>query len=109
MACCADRFVDLPGLGTLLDLLDLILKAANSATLAQLFDLLLLLLKLRLYHRLIDILVCQRVHALLLHLQVRTHVRSSVDIFERPGSRPLGGGRANREYASNRESGQGKR
>jgi hypothetical protein len=45
--------------------------------------LLLLLLHLRLHHRLVDVLVLQWVHALLLELQIRADGRPAVGALER--------------------------
>ena len=73
-----DRLVDLPSAGVAADLLYLVLQFRHLAALRLLLDLLLLLLDLRLHHRLVDILVLHRVVALLLELHVGADRRPSV-------------------------------
>ncbi|MBM4021548.1 MAG: hypothetical protein FJ284_04760 [Planctomycetes bacterium] len=84
MARGPDRLVDLPRLRRLLNLPDLALHPIQLATLVEHFDLLPLLLDLGLNQRLIDVLVLQRIHALLLELQIRAHGGPSVRAFEGP-------------------------
>ena len=103
MAGRADALVQLPR-ARRIHVRDLRLDLAHLTPLLQLLNLLLLLLHLRLDHCLVDVLVLERIHALLLELHVRADVRSTIGVLEGLATRPLGNTFASSHQTANHKA-----
>ena len=98
MAGGADHFVDLPHGRAPLDLLHLVLQAADLLALPHLFDLILLDLQLGQHRLLVDVLRGTGVEVLLRELVVGAEIRPAVGARKGQGPGPLGGDLAGRQH-----------